>query len=91
MVEAQALGVPIISTDCPFGPRELLPAQNLVSLGDIEGLASLMNQVTAHPHSYLQRHEVSRALVLYYLSRFLPKPLLFVQMLSKPSASQELE
>ncbi|WP_413520547.1 glycosyltransferase [Psychrobacter glacincola] len=44
IVEAQALAVPVISTDCPFGPRELLPQKNLVTVGDIEGLAALMTQ-----------------------------------------------
>lgn len=44
IVEAQALGVPVISTDCPFGPRELLPAKNLIPVGDIDGLAMLMGQ-----------------------------------------------
>ena len=43
IVEAQALAVPVISTDCPFGPRELLPQKNLVAVGDIEGLAVLIN------------------------------------------------
>ena len=52
IVEAQALGVPVISTDCPFGPRELLPRQNLVPVDDIEGLVSLMNRVMAHPQNY---------------------------------------
>ena len=52
IVEAQALGIPVISTDCPFGPRELLPRQNLVPVDDIEGLVSLMNRVMAHPQNY---------------------------------------
>ena len=44
IVEAQALGVSVISTDCPFGPRELLPEQNLVPVGDIDALAQLISQ-----------------------------------------------
>ena len=44
IVEAQALNVPVISTDCPFGPRELLPKKNLVPVGDIDALAVLMNK-----------------------------------------------
>lgn len=45
IVEAQALSVPVISTDCPFGPRELLPAKNLIPVDDIDGLAMLIDQV----------------------------------------------
>lgn len=52
IVEAQALEVPVISTDCPFGPRELLPAQNLVSVGDIEALTKLMNQALDNLDDY---------------------------------------
>ena len=44
IVEAQALGVSVISTDCPFGPKELLPPENLVAVGDIDGLAGLIDK-----------------------------------------------
>lgn len=52
IVEAQALNVPVISTDCPFGPRELLPEQNLVPVGDIDALATLMSQALTNLDYY---------------------------------------
>ncbi|WP_352337421.1 glycosyltransferase [Psychrobacter sp. 16-MNA-CIBAN-0192] len=52
IVEAQALNVPVISTDCPFGPRELLPDKNLVDVGNIEGLAALIDNAIAYPDAY---------------------------------------
>lgn len=53
IVEAQALAVPVISTDCPFGPRELLPQKNLVAVGDIKGLAALINQAINNPDQFI--------------------------------------
>lgn len=53
IVEAQALAVPVISTDCPFGPRELLPRKNLVAVGDIKGLAALMTQAINNPDQFI--------------------------------------
>ena len=53
IVEAQALGVPVISTDCPFGPRELLPKQNLIAVGDIDGLALLIDQAIDNLTDYI--------------------------------------
>ena len=52
IVEAQALNVPVISTDCPFGPRELLPNKNLVDVGNIEGLAALIDEAIVYPAIY---------------------------------------
>ena len=52
IVEAQALEVPVISTDCPFGPRELLPSKNLVPVGDIEALARLISRALDNIEQY---------------------------------------
>ena len=35
---------PVISTDCPSGPSELLLSQNLVPVGDIDALAEKMDE-----------------------------------------------
>ena len=49
LMEAMALGCPVISTDCPCGgPRSLIQdGENglLVNVGDIEGLASAMERI----------------------------------------------
>lgn len=52
IVEAQALNRPVLSTDCPFGPRELLSSKNLVDVGNIDGLAALIDDTIVHPDAY---------------------------------------
>ena len=50
--EALALGVPVISTDCESGPRELLPRHCLVPVGDIHALAKKMDAALDAPEAY---------------------------------------
>ncbi|MEZ7501363.1 glycosyltransferase [Psychrobacter sp. Arc29] len=52
IAEALALGTPVISTDCPSGPSELLPPHNLVPVGDIDALAKKMNEAMEKADTY---------------------------------------
>lgn len=48
LVEALACGAPLVATDCPSGPREILENGRfgkLVSVGDVKGLAEAIGQV----------------------------------------------
>ncbi len=48
MIEALAIGLPVVSTRCPSGPEEILDngrCGTLVEIGDIEGLARAMENV----------------------------------------------
>jgi len=52
LIEALAFGVPVIATDCDFGPRELI--QNgtggfLVPVGDVEKMADAILRLCADP------------------------------------------
>jgi glycosyltransferase involved in cell wall biosynthesis len=52
LTEAMALGVPVASTDCPSGPKEILQDGRygkLVAMGDVEGLAAAMAETLDHP------------------------------------------
>jgi len=54
ITESLALNTPVISTDCPSGPSEMLPSQNLCPVGDIEKLAQLIKQAANNPADFIQ-------------------------------------
>jgi glycosyltransferase involved in cell wall biosynthesis len=70
LTEALALGVPVVATDCPSGPMEILENGRfgpLVPVEDPEALAKAMDQVLADPpkpdflKSAVVRYSVSRS------------------------------
>ncbi len=54
LTEAMALGTPVVATNCPSGPAELLAGGQLaplVAVGDVVNLARAMEHTLAHPPS----------------------------------------
>ncbi|MGP5209861.1 glycosyltransferase [Psychrobacter alimentarius] len=52
IAEALVLGTPVISTNCPSGPSELLPENNLMPMGDIDAIAEKMRQAMNDPQKF---------------------------------------
>lgn len=52
LAEALALNVPAISTNCPSGPSEILPPENLVAVADVADLTAKINQLMTNPSQF---------------------------------------
>jgi glycosyltransferase involved in cell wall biosynthesis len=73
LIEAMAVGVPVVSTDCPSGPFEILKGGKLgplVPVGDLSALATAILQVlerSVHYPLYLdiERFEERQAVQSY--------------------------
>jgi len=53
LTEALALGTPVVATDCPSGPIEILQKGRygpLVTIGDVQGMAKAIIEVLKQPH-----------------------------------------
>lgn len=75
LVEAMACGCPVVSTDCPHGPSEIIEHGRsglLVPVGDHEAMASALARVLAEPglSESLKRHGLKRV-EHFSLPRFL--------------------
>ncbi len=74
IIEAMSLGTPVVVTDAPFGPREILarvPAGLIVPVGDVSGIASAIDTLVFDDrlHSQLSRLGLERASEAFSLER----------------------
>lgn len=70
ILEAVALGTPVISTDCPSGPSEILVKDALVSVGNVDDLAGKIKiavQQTDHYMTGLNQKFYPQFAVMRYL------------------------
>lgn len=73
LVESLAAGTPVVATDCPTGPREILEDGRfgeLVAVGDTESLARAMVKVLRSggpipPSDYLEQFQLDRVVDAY--------------------------
>jgi glycosyltransferase involved in cell wall biosynthesis len=52
ILEALFLKIPVVSTDCPSGPSEILPKSNLVPVGDVGALTKKINDILESPNAF---------------------------------------
>jgi glycosyltransferase involved in cell wall biosynthesis len=84
LTEAMALGTPVVATDCPSGPRELLADGRygpLIAVGDVDNLAAAMAKILDHPP---RRETLAEAVAEYSQDRSARR---YLQVLGLAAAS----
>lgn len=69
LIEALAVGAPVVSTDCPSGPREILldgQAGLLIPVGDWKALAGAILDVLQDPEEARRRSEEARSHIVRF-------------------------
>jgi glycosyltransferase involved in cell wall biosynthesis len=69
LLEAMAVGLPVVSFDCPTGPRDIIREGidgHVVSNGDIDGLAGAMSRLMADEASRRAYGEAAREVAARY-------------------------
>lgn len=74
LVEALCLGTPVVSTDCPYGPSEILRGGQLGKLcrvGDAESIAQAIAEVLRHPPDPIAEQVWMQYTAEYVVDRYL--------------------
>ena len=59
IAEALVLGTPVISTDCPSGPSELLPDNNLMPMSDVDAISEKLSLAMKNPEQFFSEFDGS--------------------------------
>jgi glycosyltransferase involved in cell wall biosynthesis len=91
LIEALALGTPVVSTDCPYGPAETLAGGKygaLVPVGDDEAFARAMIETLDNPLPAAQLEEAAANYTVENSTRRYLEALGFEDLRTKPGGSQ---